>query len=80
MDSVEECATRGNSALAQASVACIVAMLGSLEELCAGRGISDKYTEKINTIYPHLVLCDYRGKWNKLTLSISTPLCSLNTN
>ncbi|XP_026279245.2 brefeldin A-inhibited guanine nucleotide-exchange protein 3 [Frankliniella occidentalis] len=61
MDSIDECATRGNSALAQASVACIVAMLGSLEDLCAGRGISDKYTDKINTIYPHLILCDYRG-------------------
>ena len=61
MDSIEECATRGPAAVVQASVACIVAMLGSLEELCTGQGISEKYTDKINSLYPHLVMCDYRG-------------------
>ncbi|KAF4525743.1 hypothetical protein B566_EDAN002003 [Ephemera danica] len=61
MDSVEECSRSQEAAVRGASVACIVAMLGSLEELCTGKGITDKYADKINSLYKNLVNCDYQG-------------------
>jgi hypothetical protein len=61
MDSVEECSRSQETVVRGASVACIVAMLGSLEELCIGKGITDKYADKINGLYKHLTNCDYQG-------------------
>lgn len=62
MDSVEECSRSQDAGVRGASVACIVAMLGSLEELCTGKGITDKYADKINSLYKNLTNCDYQGK------------------
>ncbi|KAJ9574457.1 hypothetical protein L9F63_008383, partial [Diploptera punctata] len=61
MDSIEECSKCTDSAVCSASVACIVAMLGSLEELCTGKGITHTYMDRINTMYSQLEQCDYQG-------------------
>jgi hypothetical protein len=62
MDSVEECSRCADSAVCSASVACIVAMLGSLEELCTGKGITHTYMDRINAMYTQLDQCDYQGE------------------
>jgi hypothetical protein len=61
MDSIEECSKCADSAVCSASVACIVAMLGSLEELCTGKGITHTYMDRINAMYTQLDQCDYQG-------------------
>ncbi|XP_059476210.1 brefeldin A-inhibited guanine nucleotide-exchange protein 3 isoform X2 [Neocloeon triangulifer] len=61
MDSVEESCQVQDSSIRAMSVACIVAMLNSLEELCSGKGIIDKYAEKINATYKTLSASDYEG-------------------
>ncbi|XP_067003777.2 brefeldin A-inhibited guanine nucleotide-exchange protein 3 [Anabrus simplex] len=61
MDSIEECSRCSDSAVCNASVLCIVAMLGSLEELCTGKGITHTYMDRINSLYAELEQCDYRG-------------------
>ncbi|XP_043482060.1 brefeldin A-inhibited guanine nucleotide-exchange protein 3 isoform X2 [Leptopilina heterotoma] len=60
MDSIEESISSGVNVL-NASVACIVAMLSALQELCEGKAISHKYTCTINSLYDDLESCDYRG-------------------
>lgn len=62
MDSIEECSKCVDSAVCSASVACIVAMLGSLEELCTGKGITHTYMDRINAMYTQLDQCDYQGE------------------
>jgi len=62
MDSIEECSKCADTAVCSASVACIVAMLGSLEELCTGKGITHTYMDRINAMYTQLDQCDYQGK------------------
>ncbi|XP_046405397.1 brefeldin A-inhibited guanine nucleotide-exchange protein 3 [Ischnura elegans] len=61
MDSIEECSKCQDYQICNASVECIVAMLGSLEELCSGKGITHEYLEKINALYAELTDCDYQG-------------------
>ncbi|KAG8234271.1 hypothetical protein J437_LFUL006516, partial [Ladona fulva] len=61
MDSIEECSKCQDYLICNASVECIVAMLGSLEELCTGKGITHRYMEKINALYAGLSDCDYQG-------------------
>ncbi|GLG94562.1 LOW QUALITY PROTEIN: uncharacterized protein GBIM_01757, partial [Gryllus bimaculatus] len=61
MDSIEECSRSSDSAVCNASVSCIVAMLGSLEELCTGKGITHTYMDRINAMYTELEQCDYKG-------------------
>jgi hypothetical protein len=61
MDSIEECSKCADTAVCSASVACIVAMLGSLEELCTGKGITHTYMDRINAMYTQLDQCDYQG-------------------
>ncbi|XP_063243212.1 brefeldin A-inhibited guanine nucleotide-exchange protein 3 [Bacillus rossius redtenbacheri] len=61
MDSIEECSQCSDTPVCSASVSCIVAMLGSLEELCTGKGINPVYMERINAMYSELSQCDYRG-------------------
>ena len=56
MDSIEECSKCADTAV------CIVAMLGSLEELCTGKGITHTYMDRINAMYTQLDQCDYQGK------------------
>ncbi|XP_024942475.1 brefeldin A-inhibited guanine nucleotide-exchange protein 3 isoform X2 [Cephus cinctus] len=60
MDSIEESIVAGPTIL-HASVACVVAMLSALQELCEGRAISHGYTCTINGLYEELEACDYRG-------------------
>lgn len=60
MDSIEEAISSGVNVL-HASVACIVAMLSALQELCEGKAISHKYTCTINSLHDDLESCDYRG-------------------
>ncbi|XP_071438715.1 brefeldin A-inhibited guanine nucleotide-exchange protein 3 [Hetaerina americana] len=61
MDSIEECSKCQDYQICNASVECIVAMLGSLEELCTGKGITHEYMEKIHALYAELTDCDYQG-------------------
>ncbi|XP_021942345.1 brefeldin A-inhibited guanine nucleotide-exchange protein 3 isoform X2 [Zootermopsis nevadensis] len=61
MDSIEECSRSADTSVCSASVACIVAMLGSLEELCTGKGITHTYMDRINAMYAQLDQCDYQG-------------------
>jgi hypothetical protein len=61
MDSVEESCQVQDPAIRGISVACIVAMLSSLEELCTGKGITEKYAEKINSTYKQMSTCDFEG-------------------
>jgi hypothetical protein len=61
MDSVEESCQVQDPAIRGISVACIVAMLSSLEELCTGKGITEKYAEKINSTYIQMSTCDFEG-------------------
>jgi hypothetical protein len=37
-------------------------MLGSLEELCTGKGITHTYMDRINALYTQLDQCDYQGE------------------
>jgi hypothetical protein len=62
MDSIEECSKCADTLVCSASVACIVAMLGSLEELCTGKGITHTYMDRINAMYTQLDQCDYQGE------------------
>jgi hypothetical protein len=75
MDSIEECSKCADSAICSASVACIVAMLGSLEELCTGKGITHTYMDHINAMYTQLDQCDYHGE----TL-VTSVFCNSNVN
>ncbi|RZF38153.1 hypothetical protein LSTR_LSTR005514 [Laodelphax striatellus] len=61
MDSIEECSRCSDPAIVNASVSCIVAMLSTLQELASGKFIAERYCEKINSVYPSLKNCDYRG-------------------
>ncbi|XP_049951444.1 brefeldin A-inhibited guanine nucleotide-exchange protein 3 [Schistocerca serialis cubense] len=61
MDSIEECSRCSDSAVSNVSVSCVVALLGSLEELCTGKGITHTYMDRINTLYMELHQCDYKG-------------------
>ena len=45
MDGVVESARCADSTVASCSVACVVALLGSLEDLSQGRGLSDEHIE-----------------------------------
>lgn len=62
MDSIEECSKCNDLAVCNASISCIVALLGSLEELCTGKGITHTYMDRINSLYANLEQCDYKGK------------------
>ena len=62
MDSVEECSKCSDPAIVYTSVSCIVAMLTTLQELSTGKGVTDKYMDKINQLFPTLKHCDYKGK------------------
>lgn len=62
MDSIEECSTCNDPALMYASVSCINAMLSTLQELATGKGVTHTYMDKINTLFPTLKHCDYKGK------------------
>jgi len=45
MDGIVESARCADSTVASCSVACVVALLGSLEDLSQGRGLSDEHIE-----------------------------------
>ncbi|XP_054267407.1 brefeldin A-inhibited guanine nucleotide-exchange protein 3-like [Macrosteles quadrilineatus] len=61
MDSIEECSQCSDPAMVHTSASCIVAMLATLQELSTGKGVTTKYMDKINALYPTLRHCDYRG-------------------
>lgn len=60
MDSIEESTAVGQPTL-YAAVACVLAMLSALQELCEGKAVSHSYTCTINALYEDLESCDYRG-------------------
>lgn len=61
MDSIEECSQCSDPSMIYTSVSCIVAMLTTLQELSTGKGVTTKYMDKINALYPNLKHCDYKG-------------------
>lgn len=50
MDGIVESAHCSDSTVASCSVACVVALLGSLEDLSQGRGLSDEHIEFLSQI------------------------------
>lgn len=50
MDGIVESAHCNDSTVASCSVACVVALLGSLEDLSQGRGLSDEHIEFLSQI------------------------------
>lgn len=61
MDSLEECALCGEKTVLTPGVACIVALLGSLQQLTQGQGVCSEAAVSINRKYPTLEDSDYRG-------------------
>lgn len=61
MDSIEESAQCNEPNIILASVECVGALLGSLEALCRGEGLTLEDAETANTRYPTLEQTDYTG-------------------
>mgnify|MGYP000008264118 FL=1 len=50
MDGIVESARCADSTVVSCSVACVVALLGSLEDLSQGRGLSDEHIESLSKL------------------------------
>lgn len=77
MDSIEECSQCSDPSMMYTSVSCIVAMLTTLQELSTGKGVTTKYLDKINALYPNLKHCDYKGLLSSLNL-LDLGICSIS--
>jgi len=62
MDSIEQSCRRGDPEIIFACVSCISSLLSTLKELISGKGINERYVEKINSCFPTLLSADYSGK------------------
>lgn len=51
-------------------------MLTTLQELSTGKGVTTKYLDKINALYPNLKHCDYKGLLSSLKL-LDLGICSI---
>ncbi|EDO36388.1 predicted protein [Nematostella vectensis] len=69
MDGVVESAHCADSTVASCSVACVVALLGSLEDLSQGRGLSDEHIEWLNKLKES----DSWEELNKLNINYDNP-------
>lgn len=61
MDSIEECSQCNDTNVLLASVESVGALLGSLEALCRGEGLTQEGAENANFRYPTLEQADYTG-------------------
>lgn len=61
MDSIEESSHSGQLDVLYACVSCISSLLNTLVELSNGKGINEKYVEKISALFPTLSDADYSG-------------------
>ena len=61
MDSIEESCRCGHLDVLFACVSCISSLLSTLKELSEGKGINEKYVEKINSTFQTLQEADYSG-------------------
>lgn len=63
MDSIEESSRCKQLDILNACVSCLSSLLSTLEELSSGKGINEKYVEKINLLFPNLQDADYTGNF-----------------
>ncbi|XP_073977523.1 brefeldin A-inhibited guanine nucleotide-exchange protein 3 isoform X1 [Rhodnius prolixus] len=68
MDSLQECSESKDTNVIAATVACIETLLSTLLQISSGQAINHIYVTKINSIYPSLVSCDYKGPLTYQTL------------
>lgn len=61
MDSIEESSRCKQLDILNACVSCLSSLLSTLEELSSGKGINEKYVEKINFLFSTLPDADYAG-------------------
>lgn len=61
MDSIEESSRCKQLDILNACVSCLSSLLSTLEELSSGKGINEKYVEKINLLFSILPDADYAG-------------------
>lgn len=61
MDSIEESCHCGQLDVLFACVSCVFSLLSTLIELSNGKDVSEKYVEKINSIFPTLKDANYTG-------------------
>lgn len=64
MDSIEQSSRCGQLEILFACVSCISSLLSTLVELSSGKGINEKYVEKINTLFPSITDADYSGNFD----------------
>ncbi|XP_060521319.1 brefeldin A-inhibited guanine nucleotide-exchange protein 3 [Cylas formicarius] len=69
MDSIEESSQCNESAVVLASVECVGALLGSLEALCKGDGLTQDTADITNSRYTVLEQADYTGPLTYQSLS-----------
>lgn len=50
MDGIQEASNQSDSAVSNASVSCVVALLGTLEDLSNGHGLSDENIEMLRKL------------------------------
>jgi len=50
MDGIQESSNQSDASVSSASVSCVVALLGTLEDLSDGRGLSDEHIEMLNKV------------------------------
>lgn len=73
MDSIEESSAYDSVEILHACLCCISSLLNTLLDLSNGKGINDKYVEKINLLFSSLSQCDYTG--NETMSSVNLILC-----
>ena len=62
MDGIQESSNQSDPSVSNASVSCVVALLGTLEDLSNGRGLSDENIEMLHKVKEPLNIQELSGK------------------
>lgn len=68
MDSLQECSQSKDPTIISSTVACVETLLSTLLQISNGQSINHVYVTKINSLYPSLSSCDYKGPLTYQTL------------
>ncbi|XP_024084809.1 brefeldin A-inhibited guanine nucleotide-exchange protein 3 isoform X1 [Cimex lectularius] len=68
MDSLQECSESKDALLITVTVSCVETLLSTLLVISNGQAINHVYVSKINSLYPNLASCDYKGPLTYQTL------------
>ena len=56
MDGIQESSNQSDPSVSNASVSCVVALLGTLEDLSNGRGLSDENIEMLHIVEKYCIV------------------------